>query len=599
MKQTKLHVWLLLALIVFLGSCREDIINTGGKDTPITKPVVLVDSSIKGRIMDTNGLPVADAIVTIPGEQTTSDVDGFFFMTNKKMNQNGAIVKAEKNGYFVGIKMLNAKKGTTSTVDFRLISLNQSFSGKVSNSIGGEVTNAGGVKLTFEPNEVTFEDGSPYNGDVNVHSYYIDPTSENLSTEMPGDLRGITSEGVENQLQTVGMVAVHLLSSTGQKLQVKEGATIKMEMPIAEKLQNSVTSEIPLWSLNEETGYWEEEGKAVREGNYFVGEIPHFSFWNYDYSEPSINLQGSVTINGEPYNNCYVAILLNDLTTAGGSTNEDGSFGGNVPKDETLTIEILDYCSTIVYTQEIGPFSEDTALDNINIESSTVPTTISGVIVDCDNNPVSNGYVRYDLNNHQFSQKANADGSFSFSLFNCFDTDPELTFIDIDKAVKSDVLTVTDEGDVSLGEVQACGNFVGVFKVSTDGGLTYEVFIEPSATYVTDDAGKVFLSLFSANTPNQDSSVVHLMLDTEVLETGDKPVNMFDYLSFSIETGDFQRYGCTDDNSGGNCGTVNLELNEDVGGFVKGSGNITCKNLFDPSLPELDIMVDFHVKREE
>ena len=51
---------------------------------------------------------------------------------------------------------------------------------------------------------------------------------------------------------------------------------------------------IPLWSFNEKTGLWEEEGSAALQGNVYVGEVAHFSWVNLDWPENQGTVYGYV-----------------------------------------------------------------------------------------------------------------------------------------------------------------------------------------------------------------------------------------------------------------------------------------------------------------
>jgi len=101
---------------------------------------------------------------------------------------------------------------------------------------------------------------------------------------MPGDLRGITTGGKEVALKTYGMMNVELQDDAGNKLQVASGqqATITVAVPSA--LQGTAPATIPLWYFNDSTGRWIQQGAGALQGSSYIGNVSHFTWWNYDVS---------------------------------------------------------------------------------------------------------------------------------------------------------------------------------------------------------------------------------------------------------------------------------------------------------------------------
>jgi len=149
------------------------------------------------------------------------------------------------------------------------------------NGDGGTIETNDGAKVTFGSNTIIDSNGNLYNGSVSVYAHWYDPTSEDLSLTMPGDLRATDALGNEVQLATFGMLAVELETPDGQPLNISEGNTAELTFPL-EELADGAPNEIPLWYLDEESGIWKEEGQATKVGNTYVGEVSHFSFWNCD-----------------------------------------------------------------------------------------------------------------------------------------------------------------------------------------------------------------------------------------------------------------------------------------------------------------------------
>lgn len=99
---------------------------------------------------------------------------------------------------------------------------------------------------------------------------------------MPGDLRGISTDGSLKTLTTYGMAAVELTGALGELLQIAPGQKASLTMPIPVAILSNAPATIPLWSFDEAKGLWKEEGQAIKTGSNYVGDVSHFSFWNCD-----------------------------------------------------------------------------------------------------------------------------------------------------------------------------------------------------------------------------------------------------------------------------------------------------------------------------
>ncbi|MBL0200667.1 MAG: hypothetical protein IPP81_11130 [Chitinophagaceae bacterium] len=89
---------------------------------------------------------------------------------------------------------------------------------------GGTVTLANGLSIKLPVGGiVNAATNATYTGTVNVAAYWINPTAADLNQIMPGDLRGINTEGTLKLLQTFGMAAVELTGASGELLQIANG----------------------------------------------------------------------------------------------------------------------------------------------------------------------------------------------------------------------------------------------------------------------------------------------------------------------------------------------------------------------------------------
>ena len=158
---------------------------------------------------------------------------------------------------------------------------------------------------------------------------------------MPGgDLAAVRSDNSSAQLVSYGMTDLNMYAENGDKLQLKEGCKAKLTFPIPAGMGENPPASIPLWSFNEKTGLWEEEGSAALQGNVYVGEVAHFSWVNLDYPERQGTVYGYVK---DDTGKILPGIRLNigQLLTST-VTKSDGYYSHEVPANTDFSITVKD-----------------------------------------------------------------------------------------------------------------------------------------------------------------------------------------------------------------------------------------------------------------
>lgn len=508
LKVALLGMFLLSALSWW--ACNKDNLQSGGK---------IVDVTFAGRIIDEAGLPISGAQIHLGGETILTNDQGIFRTAKVKLPDNDAILTVNKNGYFDFSRAYFVEDEAFQTVTIQLLRRVQV--GSFNNTSGGTINIPGGVTLKFPPN------AADASGSIRVFARYLSPADQELGLFMPGDLRAINAGGEELTLATFGMVVVELESTSG-KAQVAEGKEVELSMPILSTMAADAPSEIPLWYFDIEKSRWLEEGSAQKTGNQYVGKVKHFSFWNCDVGLPLVELSGKVYLDDEQHPLAAGQVIL--TTTASGwpgyaITDANGCFSGAVIRgvEMELTIQSFDQCgSQILYTQTIGPFNSNTALPPIILNSSVFnATTVTGLLLDCNNQPVQNGYVRI-ANTFAF---ANEDGLFSYNLVSCNSISSiDVQAFDLDNLKESPVQTVAlppTGGTVNIGIMIVCTGLDEYIQYTLD-GQTYTA-TEPSG--VLDDSLNNDLTVYLQS---QNGTTTNMYMVFGANQTGTYPL---DYLS--------------------------------------------------------------------
>lgn len=493
----KLNIWVLLALFISLTACHSDSEEILEGETTTTTPTVgvAVDGSVLGYVYDEDDQPIAGASVKLLSKSTTTDEHGVFRFKNIELDQNGTYISATKNGYMLGSDMVYARKDVLHTSRIMMFSLNETD--RFTSNSGGVISIEGGGKITFPANSISSEKGgtSLYNGQVIVTAKRIATDDTRMDDMMPGALVAQDSEGRTVALGSMGMVAVELRDQSGNELHIKKDAKATVVFPIADNQKGGAPESIALWSFDESQGIWIEEGAAKREGDNYIGEVSHFSFWNCDAPFPLINLCGKVKFaDGLAASGYKVKITTDPYGVGYGWTNEDGSFCGKVPKGKKLIIEVSNPpCRSDEYLTrvEVGGFETNVELDDILIPSNDTYVFEGEVVCDAQGG-INEATIIYEYNNTRLIAESTDQGGFRITInnqcqdiekFKIFAVDPATgkasTTKTIDLTSAEDIrLNVCSgcEFDVEIGldpSVDPCVERRLIANVSGDGNYTY------------------------------------------------------------------------------------------------------------------------------
>lgn len=482
------NLLLIFTLSIFF-SCQKDLsLEDGG--TIVTPPdfSTKINSSVSGFVTDENDAAVMGATVQFGTSNITTDKYGYFEAKNVQVVKEAAVVTVIKPGYFKGIKTYIAKEGKAAF--FRIKLIPKTTVSNINAASGGTVTLANGLSIKLPAGGiVNAASNAAYTGTVNVAATWLMPTDPDLNKIMPGDLRGINTEGSIKLLQTFGMAAVELTGSSGELLQIVNGQKATLTLPIPSSLLASAPATIPLWYFDEANGLWKQEGSATKTGNTYVGDVGHFSFWNWDVPGNFVQFDCIVlNANAQPIQNALVIISVvnNPFNTRHGYTDASGYVGGLIPENSQLQLDIYSSfgCSTPSYSQILTTTNTNISLGNIAISTSSSQAVITGTVTNCANTPVTNGYVIMQGVNQSGYYELSNTGTFTINLLLCSASSVNITLIANDAVNQQQSIvmpyTIT-AGTNNIGNIIACGN-------STQQFFNYSV---NSANYsITDSVGQ-------------------------------------------------------------------------------------------------------------
>ncbi len=593
MKQNLIYLFL-FSIILAVG-CRKDDIGTGTIITNIPDPEVSFNASISGIVIDEDNAVVAGALVQLADRSTTTDENGYYKISNVTIEEGGQLVTIVKNGYFKGYTFAETELNKKWFGKTQLITREEVANFNSAN--GASVEMNGGAKVEFVQDGIKKEDGSAYSGQVKVFAHWYDPSADNTGLSMPGDLRAINLEDQLQQLATYGMVAVELESESGEKLQLKDGTEATITFPLPQELSDA-PADIPLWSFDEASGYWKEEGTATREGNSYVAQVSHFSFWNCDAPFPVVPFSAQfVDESGQPlvYQRICLSVLDNGLTRSGW-TNDQGVVYGKVPKDKEMLMQVKDVCGNILLEQNIGPFSTDVDLGTITVSNGNYSNTLTGQIVDCNNMPVEGAYVVVQTGINTTILETDADGFFEYTVTNCFLNEFTVYAYDpITLKRSEDIQQSTDDAIIDLGVIALCED-ISEFITYTINNGPLNLIDNPAADIVNGTDVLLYGGIFG--------DTLSMKIFTENVSVGSTLTAFSSEGNGFDNNGNFLGFRCLSDDINLPCDDLSIDFtvfNTNIGQFVEGSfsGNIDATpngaaiNISGSFRVEIDRIYDF------
>lgn len=445
--------------------------GNGGNKGEITG--VMETLQLNGFVRDTDGNPLEGVTVTSGTSTMTTNASGMFTFTQVNVNNNRTVLSFTKEGYFSVVKSQENADGDN---------LEVVMCSKGNGTISSEATytsstakelSAGGMKIEMpKDGYVVDATGKSYSGQVKTDMMYLDPNNEYFSELMPGgDLAAVRTDGSSTQLVSYGMTNVNMTDANGNKLQLKDGETAKLTFPVPEGMTDNLPDEIPLWTFNESTGLWEEEGVATLQGNVYVGEVKHFSWTNLDYPEEQGTVKGYVRDEkGNAVKNTFVQV--GQLQTR---TDNSGYYEQTVPANQSFEVSVKPQYygnyKDIVAVQVDGLNPRETRTVNLTLP---VLHTVSGTIVNDAGGPrIASIWIEYG-NNKTTSALSDIDGAFTVQAPQGYKGDATLKVQTAEGDVKDVDIYLDGNNDVYVYEVHISSQTTkGIYVYLSDGSNAY------------------------------------------------------------------------------------------------------------------------------
>lgn len=465
--------------IVLLSACKKD-----KEETPVpTGPATSVAINISGVVLDTYGSPLPGVEVKCGSKTATTDANGTYCILNYISPLDKYAITFSKANYFKGTRTFCPVAGKFNVAEVTLIPYywtNASQTTFASTTAYTLYIGSTGCSILFPADNWIDESTSAvYSGNVTVYAAFLDPTDVNYGKYAYGGLmKGRTATDTVYIEPHSGLI-VEIYGTSGEKLNLnpatKANATITFQIPTG--ITNAPAT-IDLWDFDMAAGIAGAGGSATKQGDKYVGEATHFSYWSCEKvcsGNPAL-INGRVTDGNLPVANVPVIVGGNLVFT-----DANGNFSQKVPAGILVKVGVKPgYLGTSIAPLSVGPLAND--------EVYTIPTDfvipsvsyLNGQLINCTGAGVQ-GHVMFNGSGFVSSAVSDAGGFFKIPI----------TTAIYYGYVTAHGNTVTESQSVSItswpydmGQITLCPPVQTGPNEITIGGSTYNTFDGTKEGYV-------------------------------------------------------------------------------------------------------------------
>ncbi len=239
---------------------------------------------LMGRVADTSGAPIKGVTVSLasnPAISTTTNATGAYVLRGVPAGPQ-FMVRYHRAGFAESHAIGLVSDGKYSTMD--VVMFREGRVANIAASTDQVVTDArpDGVnaRVTFQAGSMLNNAGAPVS-DAVVSVTTALPNDPAFNSAYPSSFVGRVG-GTDVPLTSYGAVNVTMKDSSGNPLRLDSSKPATIEFPVTAG-NDPGTPDIPLWSLNTETGKWVQEGTATRDASgasvVYRAQVTHFSWW--------------------------------------------------------------------------------------------------------------------------------------------------------------------------------------------------------------------------------------------------------------------------------------------------------------------------------
>ena len=239
-------------------------------------------NSFRGRVVDPRNTPVSGAQVRIPGRDTVlTDSKGEFSIRGLAATERLA-ASFSATGFMDTTRIY--KVGESSRGINTVVLWPRAARVSLDARRGGKLTFPGGT-VNFPARALVDERGRAINGKVRVSFSALDVSDRRQLRSAPGDFTARMRDNSIRQLETFGVFEVFVEDASGRRANLAPGRNATVELSIPQELRRRAPASVGLFSFDQNSGRWIEEGTIKRPPGRTSYEvlIPNITpIWNAD-----------------------------------------------------------------------------------------------------------------------------------------------------------------------------------------------------------------------------------------------------------------------------------------------------------------------------
>jgi hypothetical protein len=220
-------------------------------------------SSFSGTIIGQDSNYLNGVNISTKDIKMVSDELGYYSIRisgEKTKSAKSVTVTFVKEG-FVPIHKLVSLHGQESTLDIQMFPEQKFEKVDPAQAIKTEMA---GASLSSEANSFVIKGTSNKATTANISLTPFDPANEVDVQAFPGDFEGVQMDGTTTAIESFGFMKVQVKDDEGKALDLADGKTAEIKMPISLSQKDSSPSSIPLWYFDPVKGTWMERGTATK-----------------------------------------------------------------------------------------------------------------------------------------------------------------------------------------------------------------------------------------------------------------------------------------------------------------------------------------------
>jgi hypothetical protein len=388
------YIFTVVVLMMCLSACYEDSFEEDIVVTEVMEPERIVLSQVEGIVVDTSGVLIPDADVTIGDMRVTTDNDGSFLLFDVPIADNGTVISVSKANYIDNATRIFPKE--TLSHEVALVLVPAPISTSVNGMTGATVDDPSGVSIDIQPFNF-LRNGQPYTDEVIIDIYWVD--INNIS-QFPNGLQINEVLDIANNLEisalsNVSLGYISIEDEQGEKLEVNPDLPISVTLPARSEASNLSGEPQQLLIYDTSLGYWTVEGGAEAAGDGYAVEVTQFDWLAVGTENRAIpycfSFSSATPDNAE---NFWYSLSQEDGSIVKvGQVSLDNTECLTVEADSELTLRIFTQCGIETLNQIITlPTSESTTAE-ISLDLATDLFTFDVTFSTCNNSEIPDNTV--------------------------------------------------------------------------------------------------------------------------------------------------------------------------------------------------------------